>query len=110
MRIPPPKPALAPRKSCAGAAENKGRGFFRRRDLHACEMRLSTAAVEQLCGVVAELLTRRSETQSFDRLASDLGDEVEVLVEGQHCEVGDLCSGCHQQVGNGRRAVLAAVS
>ena len=47
--------------------------------------------------------------EAFDRLAGDLGDELEVLVEVEDGEVAELGGGCDEQVGNGGGSVLPAI-
>lgn len=47
--------------------------------------------------------------EAFDGLASDRGDEVEVLVDVQHGESGEFGGRRDEQVGDRRGAVLATV-
>ncbi len=58
-----------------------------------------------ISGTVSALL----EEKSLDGLSRDLGDEIEVLVNVQHREVGELASGRQQQIRHRRRAMLTAV-
>ena len=53
--------------------------------------------------------TGGSVPEAFDGLASDRGDEVEVLVDVQHGESGEFGGRRDEQVGDRRGAVLATV-
>jgi hypothetical protein len=56
-----------------------------------------------------EPATGRSDPGSFDGLAGDRGDEVEVLVDVQDGESGEFGGCCDEEVGDRWGAVLAAV-
>jgi hypothetical protein len=50
-----------------------------------------------------------SDLEAFDELTGDRRDQIEILVDMQHGESGDLCGRGDEQVGYGWSAVLAAV-
>ena len=51
---------------------------------------------------------RSGECETFCRLAGEVGDEVEVLVQVEDGEVGEFCGGSDQEVGDRWCAVVAA--
>lgn len=46
------------------------------------------------------LRCRSAEFEAFHMLSGELGDQLEVLVDMEHSQVGEFCSRCNQQVGN----------
>ena len=48
-------------------------------------------------------------TQRLHGLSGDIGDQAEILVEGEDCQPSHLCRGGDEQFGDGWGAVLTAV-
>jgi hypothetical protein len=61
-------------------------------------------------GHLAELCGPASLLESLGGLSGDASDELEVLVEVQNRQPGQLGEGGDEHVGDGRRAVLALAS
>jgi hypothetical protein len=49
-----------------------------------------------------------AELEAFHFLTGELGDELEVLVDVEHGEIGEFGGRCDQEVGNRRRPMLPA--